>query len=94
MKKMLILSLISGLLINSGAMARSLTEDIRHEFLSKGKHWDTIRSIAVSEGEVNFYHWGGDDRLNVWLDSVVAGSSDHFLRQTGNEHRIYPLSWY
>ena len=35
------------------------------------KNWDQIVETAKGK-EVNFYGWGGDERINKWLDTVVG----------------------
>jgi len=44
----------------------------RSQFLEGALSWDQVLEIARAEGQVQFYYWGGDDNLNVWVDSVVA----------------------
>lgn len=42
------------------------------DFLAGSLSWDDVLAQAKTEGEIQFYYWGGDDNLNVWIDSVVA----------------------
>ena len=44
----------------------------RDGVLSGTLDWSAVEDRAAAEGTVRFYHWGGSDLLNVWLDRVVA----------------------
>ena len=44
----------------------------RDGFLAGKVDWPAVEARAKEEGKVNLYYWGGDDLLNVWMDSVVA----------------------
>jgi putative spermidine/putrescine transport system substrate-binding protein len=44
----------------------------RDDFLAGKLGWADVQARAKQEGQVNFYHWGGNDDLNVWTDSVVG----------------------
>jgi putative spermidine/putrescine transport system substrate-binding protein len=46
-------------------------ERFRAEFLAGRLSWADVTARARKEGRVNFYHWGGSDDLNVWVDSVA-----------------------
>jgi putative spermidine/putrescine transport system substrate-binding protein len=60
------------LLSVSAAAAQSPQNDFRTRFLAGDLEWDAVLAQAKEEGEVTFYHWGGSDNLNVWIDQVVA----------------------
>lgn len=47
-------------------------EAFQKGFLSGDLDWAAVQERAKSEGTVNLYYWGGNDTLNVWMDSVVA----------------------
>ncbi len=42
------------------------------DFLDGKLAWDSVLEAARVEGEVQFFYWGGDDNLNIWMDSIVA----------------------
>jgi hypothetical protein len=44
----------------------------RAAFLDGTLGWDAVRTRAAAEGEVRWYHWGGSEDLNTWIDLVVA----------------------
>lgn len=44
----------------------------REDFLAGELSWDQVLERAQQEGEVNWFHWGGSDDLNTWIDTVVA----------------------
>jgi putative spermidine/putrescine transport system substrate-binding protein len=44
----------------------------REDFLAGELSWDQVIERAQQEGEVNWFHWGGSDDLNTWIDTVVA----------------------
>lgn len=54
------------------ASAQDDVERFRTEFLAGRLQWSDVVARAKREGSVNFYHWGGNDELNVWIDSVAA----------------------
>lgn len=43
----------------------------RDAFLT-GVPWSEVTERAAQEGAVNFYHWGGSDLLNLWMDTVAV----------------------
>ena len=51
--------------------AAEQSASFRQEYLAGAITWDKVESRAKGEKELNFYYWGGDDTLNVWIDSVV-----------------------
>lgn len=53
------------------AMAQDDVEKFRTEFLAGKLKWEEVVARAKKEGKVNYYHWGGNDELNVWTDSVA-----------------------
>ncbi|MDP1731874.1 MAG: ABC transporter substrate-binding protein [Devosia sp.] len=42
------------------------------DFLAGKLTWDDVLAQARQDGEIQFYYWGGDDNLNIWIDSVVT----------------------
>ena len=47
-------------------------ETFRKAFLAGELDWEAVTAQAAKEKAVNFYYWGGDDALNVWVDRTVA----------------------
>lgn len=43
-------------------------EEFRERFLAGELEWDEVITRARAEGEVEFYHWGGSEALNNWLE--------------------------
>jgi putative spermidine/putrescine transport system substrate-binding protein len=43
----------------------------REDFLAGNLSWDDVLARAAEEGTVNWYHWGGSEELNTWIDTVV-----------------------
>ncbi|UWQ20927.1 ABC transporter substrate-binding protein [Jannaschia sp. W003] len=54
------------------ADAHADPEGFREAFLAGDVAWADVEARARAEGEVAFYHWGGSDLLNGWMDSVVV----------------------
>ncbi len=48
------------------------TEKFRDAFLSGTVPWEAVEARAAEEGEVNWFHWGGSEELNAWIERVVA----------------------
>src|SRR5690606_15502378 len=77
---------------SAGADERA--ERFRDDFLQQRIGWEEVRKRARQEGAVNLYYWGGDDLLNVWMDSVVApamreeGISFNPVRITGTKDAV------
>ena len=47
-------------------------ESFRQAFLAGELSWDDVLARAAAEGEVNWFHWGGSDELNTWIDTVAV----------------------
>ncbi len=47
-------------------------ETFRSEFLSGKLSWEEILEQARTEGEVNWFYWGGSEELNIWIDTIVV----------------------
>ena len=46
-------------------------DDFRDAFLAGELSWDEVVERAQTEGEVAWFHWGGSDELNLWIDTVL-----------------------
>ena len=44
-------------------------EEFRRSFLDGKLTWQQVLDQARKEGKVTFFYWGGNDVLNVWIDS-------------------------
>ena len=44
----------------------------RDAFLAGDLDWPTVAARARDEGVVRWYHWGGSEELNLWIEAVVA----------------------
>ena len=65
--------LVSSLLVTTAlAQADEATSRFQADFLDGKLAWASVLETARAEGEVQFFYWGGDDNLNIWMDSVVA----------------------
>lgn len=53
-------------------MADEAASQFQADFLAGKLSWEDVLSRAKEEGEIQFYYWGGDDNLNIWVDSIVA----------------------
>lgn len=40
-------------------------------FLAGELSWEDVLAKAAEEGTVNWFHWGGSEELNSWIDTVV-----------------------
>lgn len=55
--------------------------DFRTSFLAGERGWADVTELAESEGEVEFYHWGGSEALNSWLElSARPAIEQHGVR--------------
>jgi putative spermidine/putrescine transport system substrate-binding protein len=55
----------------AGARAQEDVDRFRADLFAGRLTWADVVTRAKREGRVNFYHWGGNDELNVWIDSVA-----------------------
>ena len=46
-------------------------EAFRDAFLAGELSWDEVLKRAQTEGEINWFHWGGSDELNFWVEQEV-----------------------
>lgn len=46
-------------------------ERFRSDFLAGKLSWNDVLAEAKKEGQVNWFHWGGSNELNTWIDQVV-----------------------
>lgn len=44
----------------------------REAFLAGELDWQAVEARARQEGAVRWYHWGGSEELNLWIEAVVA----------------------
>jgi hypothetical protein len=44
----------------------------RDAFLGGALDWPLVVERARAEGVVRWYHWGGSEELNTWIDAVVV----------------------
>lgn len=42
--------------------------EFREAFLAGERAWEQVLERAAGEGEVEFYHWGGSEALNNWME--------------------------
>lgn len=70
MKKTLLLSLMVFGMPLSGALANDV--QFGKDFLAEKLTWAQVEAAAKAEGKVNFYHWGGSDQINTWVDTVAV----------------------
>ena len=59
-------------LTGAPAFADEAAARFQADFLAGKLGWEDVLARAKQEGEIQFYYWGGDDNLNIWVDSVVA----------------------
>lgn len=46
-------------------------EAFQKAFLTGELSWEDVLARAAKEGKVNWFHWGGSEELNTWIDTVV-----------------------
>lgn len=54
------------------ALASDAAQKFQADYLAGKLSWDQVLAAAKAEGKIQFYYWGGDDKLNVWIDRVVT----------------------
>ncbi|MDX2006088.1 MAG: ABC transporter substrate-binding protein [Meiothermus sp.] len=65
------LVLASGLGVAQQARGDADAEKFRADFLAGRLTWNDVLAQARKEGQVNWFHWGGSNSLNTWIDQVV-----------------------
>ncbi|MDO0824957.1 ABC transporter substrate-binding protein [Desulfosporosinus nitroreducens] len=73
MKKLLIVLLTLSVLLTGCSSNSSAPAQDQANKNPLNSDWTSIQSEAKGT-TVNFYMWGGDDRINTWVDTVVANS--------------------
>ncbi|GLQ06646.1 ABC transporter substrate-binding protein [Sneathiella chinensis] len=61
-----------GMVPSVAAAADTAAEQFRDQFLNGELTWDDVSARARQEGEVNWFHWGGSEQLNSWIEQVAA----------------------
>ncbi|WP_395816803.1 ABC transporter substrate-binding protein [Devosia sp.] len=64
--------LVSCLLVSTAIGQTDLASRFQSDFLQGKLAWESVLEAARVEGEVQFFYWGGDDNLNIWMDTVVV----------------------
>lgn len=72
MKKLWIIAILLFVLLLSGCSA---SKPVAKPNNLLEQDWDTIQSAAKGT-TVNFYMWGGDERINAWVDTYLAQELD------------------
>lgn len=68
--KTVLFSLVAMGAVASSAQAMS-ADEFKNGYLSGKLDWQAVEKQARAEGTVRWYHWGGSDQLNAWIDRVV-----------------------
>ncbi len=65
--------LMAGLLAVLGLVSAQNAEAVAFQeaFLAGDLSWEDVLARAAEEGSVNWFHWGGSEPLNNWIDTVV-----------------------
>ncbi|MEM7736967.1 MAG: ABC transporter substrate-binding protein [Deinococcota bacterium] len=59
------------LVLSSLSVAQESVQDFRDAFLAGELSWEDVLELAQTEGDVAWFHWGGSEELNLWIESVV-----------------------
>ncbi len=70
-KKLFLMLLILVLALNFAACGQGDVANVKEEDILS-KDWEEILEVARGT-EVNFYGWGGSQRVNNWVDTYLAG---------------------
>ncbi len=71
--KLLISSLaLVGLAIGSVQAKDQNVRDFRDQYLAGKLSWSDVEARAKKEGSVNWFHWGGSEELNSWIERAVV----------------------
>lgn len=62
---------IFALLVGLAAAQDAEAEAFQEAFLAGELSWEDVLARAAEEGTVNWFHWGGSEELNTWIDTVV-----------------------
>lgn len=78
MKKLLTRSLVlSGLALSGLAMGSAQAGELdvgsfKDQYLGGTLSWEEVEARAKEEGTVNWFHWGGSESLNGWIERAVV----------------------
>ncbi len=59
---------------NGSADGTTDAVEFRDAFLAGELDWDAVLERASAEGEVEFFHWGGSEALNNWMETSARAS--------------------
>jgi len=77
----LVLLALATLAVAAAGDVDALRSDLHHDpvahafrtaFFADELSWAQVEAQARSEGRVRWYHWGGSEELNLWIDAVVV----------------------
>ena len=73
-KNILSVATVLAISLSSGAAyaADKAATDFRDAFLNGNMSWSDVEARAKTEGEVNWFHWGGSEKLNAWIERAVV----------------------
>lgn len=71
MNKKKILILVCVLIISSLVLSACGGDSAQEEINLLESDWESIEELAQGQ-ELNFYMWGGDERINQWVDNYAA----------------------
>jgi putative spermidine/putrescine transport system substrate-binding protein len=63
---------ITALACSASSAADQEAAQFQTDFLSGKLTWQNVLDRAKEEGKVSFFYWGGNDVLNVWIESTVG----------------------
>ena len=64
--------LTAGFYSTTSLAADEAAAKFREAFLSGSLSWSEVEVRAKEEGEVNWFHWGGSEKLNAWIERNVV----------------------
>ncbi len=72
------LALVFAACQNTSEDAAVAVDAFRRDFLAGELSWDDVLARAADEGEVEFFHWGGSEALNAWMESSARPAIEAF----------------
>jgi putative spermidine/putrescine transport system substrate-binding protein len=62
----------TAILVPQAQAGGHLVSEFRDQFVSGKLSWADVEARAKKEGQVNWFHWGGSEKLNAWIERSVV----------------------
>lgn len=72
LRRVLSSMIVAGFTLGAAQAADMDSSAFGKQFLDGKLNWSQVEQQAKAEGEVNWFHWGGSEKLNSWIEQEVV----------------------